>query len=88
MNYFLGRDPAWLETQLKLAQADLAAGKTVIGANGADIGSTKQVQENARERIKLLLQALRKADPGSPLWTDDIYPITETRAVFDGGYCG
>lgn len=78
LNYFIGRDQAWLEKELKLAQDDLAKGKTISGVNAGDSGNTKQVQESAKERIKLLLEALRKIAPDD-YTADDVARITETR---------
>jgi hypothetical protein len=84
LNYFKGRDRAWLEQQLRFAQDDLAKGKTVTGVNAGDSGNTKQVQENARERIRLLMEALHEVAPDD-YSADEVSRITETR--FAPGGC-
>ncbi len=63
INYFIGRSIQDLENDLKLAQEDLAAGKTVSDASSGDVSKRENVQGSIEKRIRLILQALTIADP-------------------------
>ena len=71
-NIFVGRSQAWLETQLKLAQADYAAGKMVTSYGEADVNVGKMEIVKIEDRIDQLLYALHLIDPGT-------YPATSIR---------
>lgn len=81
INYFFGWQRADLETALREAQGDLAAGKTTISARGGQSQVGSAVDIPPQERIRLLLQALRAVAP-------EDYPasgtssISTTRAAF------
>ena len=72
VNYFAGKSQTWLETELAKAQADLAAGKTIITASAGDVASGKMIQVDVRERIEKLLYALYLLDSTT-------YPATNLR---------
>lgn len=78
---FIGRSQAWLEDQLKLAQNDLAFGKTVTSVTAGDVSNGKQVQATAEKRIAILLAALRLRDPEKYPSVDVIRP-TEALVSF------
>lgn len=81
-NAYLGKSQQWLESQLALAQADLAAGKTVTRANSDVIGVQNELGLSTTERIRLLLAALNKLDPET-YPADQVSPATQTRAVLN-----
>ena len=80
-NPFLGWTQERLETALSKAQADLAAGKTVIRADVPGISVYNQVDTTPAERIALILRALNKLDP-TTYPSDQISRPSTTRAVF------
>lgn len=81
LNPFIGMDQPTLEAALTAAQADLAAGKTVIEAEVPGIRSRNQLDLSPIERIRLILKALNILDPITyPI--DQISPSNITRAVF------
>lgn len=63
INYFIGKDQAWLEAELAKAQADFSAGKTLVSVHAGDVSSAKQVQVDVRVRMEQLLYALYLLDP-------------------------
>jgi len=80
---FIGWSQKELETSLRSAQDDYAAGKTLSSVNGGDAGSSKLVQMNPEQRIKAILYELFLVDP-------DTYPasaqnrVTRTQVKFSG----
>lgn len=80
-NPFIGQQQSDLEAALKLAQADLMAGRATIRAKSGDIMLDSQVDTSLQERIRLILKALNLLDPATyPI--DQISMATQTRAVF------
>jgi hypothetical protein len=81
INYFIGWGQQDLESELRIAQEDLAAGKTTVQAQGGESRIGSQVQMTPQERIKMILKALNLLDP-------EAYPIASvssmntTRACF------
>lgn len=81
INYFVGWSQKDLEAELRAAQEDLAAGKSLIASRAGDVGTNSQIAESAQNRIKMLLAALNKIDPTNyPV--ADITAITSSRACF------
>lgn len=74
MNPFIGATQAQLESWLRDAQRDLAAGKTISAVNAGDAGSQKMVQMTPLDRITKLLAALSLIDPTT-------YPPADIRKV-------
>lgn len=92
INYFIGRQRDWLEEQLRIAQDDLAAGKTVTSAGAGDSQVNERVEVPIKERIEQLMLALNAFDPKK-------YPLSQIRRVtrtqvqiypnsYLGGYAG
>ena len=81
MNVFAGKSKAWLEEQLALAQAEYAAGKTVVSVGGGELSSGKVIVTSIVARIEALYIALNALDSVN-------YPLsviarrTRTKAVF------
>jgi hypothetical protein len=82
-NPFIGWSQAELESALRAAQDDFAAGKTLSSVGGGDANSTKLVQMTPEQRIRQIYQALNFLDP-------DTYPknqlsrVTRTQIQFSG----
>lgn len=89
INYFIGWDQEDLETELRAAQEDLAAGKATTEGRAGDVTSRSQMEQSCQQRIKLLLKALNALDPETyPI--DQVTAITATRVCFSetGGWSG
>jgi hypothetical protein len=69
INYFAGWSQSDLETALEAAQADLASGKSTIGAGSGLVSIRSQVELTPQRRIELILKALNAINPSQ-------YPIT------------
>ena len=81
INYFIGWSIKDLETELRAAQEDLAAGKSTIQAGSGDASVQNRVEKSIEARIEQLLIALNKQDAEKyPL--DQVSRITQTRAAF------
>lgn len=74
LNYFIGWSQADLETALRRAQEDLAAGKSIESTRAGDVGKTERHEKDIETRIELILSALSKIAP-------ELYPAAETRKV-------
>ena len=81
-NAFIGWTQADLETELRRAQEDLAAGKTISENRSGDVMKRETVEASAMTRIRQLLIALNKLDPVS-YPASSISPANRTRATFD-----
>jgi hypothetical protein len=81
INYFIGWTVKDLEAELRIAQEDLAAGKSVIQAGAGDASTQNRIEQSIQQRIEQLLAALNKLDPEKyPI--DQISRITQTRVGF------
>lgn len=81
INYFIGWTVKDLEAELRIAQEDLAAGKSVIQAGAGDASTQSRTEQSIQQRIEQLLAALNKLDPEKyPI--DQISRITQTRVAF------
>ncbi len=81
INYFVGWSRQELETELRAAQEDLAAGKATVSAQAGEVRNGSAVELSAQERIKLILRALHKDYP-EDYPAADVTAITSTRACF------
>lgn len=81
INYFAGWSRQELETELRAAQEDLAAGKATVSAQAGEVRNGSQVEMSAPERIKMILRALNKIAP-EDYPAADVTAITSTRAAF------
>jgi hypothetical protein len=63
MDYFIGWDQTDLETELRKAQKELAAGKTITGTGAGDTNTNKAVQIEILARIEMILAKLSLLDP-------------------------
>ncbi len=80
MNPFIGWTQTQLETALRDAQDDLAAGKTITGAGAGDTRFDNQVSLDPQKRIELLLRALNLLDPVT-YPASQITRVTRTKLV-------
>lgn len=83
LNPFIGWNQQDLEAELRRAQEDLAAGKTITQNRSGDVGKVEQVEASALTRIRQLLLALNKLDPVT-YPANQITPSNRTKAAFDG----
>lgn len=74
INYFIGWSVDELRTELRAAQEDLAAGKSITRSGAGEASFENQVEKSIESRIQLLLQALNKLDPAT-------YPIDQVTAI-------
>lgn len=80
-NPFLGWSQTELETELVLAQTDLAQGKTTTQAGDGNVMVKSQISARPETRIRLIYLALNKIVPGTyPI--ADITPITTAKVTF------
>jgi len=63
LNLFIGWDREDLETELRAAQEDLAAGKATVRMASADVGVWSETENSLTSRIEMLLQALSRIAP-------------------------
>jgi hypothetical protein len=82
LNPFIGWNQQDLEAELRRAQEDLAAGKTITQNRSGDVGKVEQVEASALTRIRQLLIALNKLDP-TTYPADQISPVNRTKVTFD-----
>jgi hypothetical protein len=80
-NPFMGRSLETLQADLKAAQDDLAAGKTIQSSGVGETRKTEHIDTNPRERIRAILFALNKLD-GVKYPLCQISPDRETRVTF------
>lgn len=81
-NAFIGWSRQDLETELRRAQEDHAAGKTIVSSNSGDVGKTEALSSSPVQRIRQLLIALNRLAPDDYPFAD-VSPTNRTRAVFD-----
>lgn len=82
MNLYIGWNQADLESELRRAQEDLAAGKSIIQNQSGDVRKVEQHEATALTRIRQILRALNRLDPiAYP--ADQISPNNRTKATFD-----
>jgi len=74
INYFIGWEQEDLERELRAAQEDLAAGKSMIQSSAGDAEGRFMREASITERIKALLKALNVVDPAT-------YPIDQISAI-------
>jgi dihydropteroate synthase len=80
-NPFIGRSLPDLECDLKAAQDDLAAGKTIISSGVGETRKGEKIDVSPTERIRRILVALHRIDPKKyPVC--DISPDRQTRVSF------
>ena len=84
INYFVGWDQQDLETELRAAQEELAAGKATIETGSADVRVRSQVENSLTSRIEMLLQALNRLDPEA-YPADQISRTSGFKCVISGG---
>ena len=70
INFFIGWTLEDLETELRAAQEDLAAGKSTISAGAGDASQQSKTDMAPADRVKMILRALNKLDP-------ETYPIAD-----------
>lgn len=63
LNYFAGWSVQELETELRRAQADLAAGSSLIHSGTGEVNAQSKIEKSPDERVALLLRALSRLDP-------------------------
>jgi hypothetical protein len=63
VRYFKGRTQAWLESELRSAQEELAAGRVTTSVSAGDTETEETIEVNVKERIELLLEELNRLDP-------------------------
>lgn len=81
INYFIGWSQSQLETELRAAQEDMAAGKQIVQSGAGDASMQNRIEKSVEQRIQLLLKSLNALDPDTyPI--SDVTAITTTRAVF------
>ena len=81
-NPFIGWTQTDLETELRRAQEDYAAGKTINSNRSGDVAKTEQIEASALTRIRQILLALNALDPVAyPI--EKIAPANRTKATFD-----
>lgn len=81
LNPFINWNQQDLETELRRAQEDYAAGKTIVQNRSGDVGKVEQSEASAIARIKQILLALNKLDPVTyPL--EQISSVSRTKAIF------
>ena len=74
INYFIGWDVKDLEDALRIAQEDLAAGKSIIQSGAGDANMQNRVEKSIECRIEMILRALNLKDA-------EKYPVTEISRV-------
>jgi len=82
LNPFLGWNQQDLETELRRAQEDHAAGKTITENRSGDVSKREQIESSALNRIRQILRALNAIDP-TTYPADQISPANRTKATFD-----
>lgn len=84
INHFVGWTREELETALRRAQEDLAAGKSIESSRAGDIGKTEHHEKSIDERIEMILAALHKIAP--EVYTpENTRKVTRTKANFWAG---
>lgn len=81
MNPFIGRSFEQLECDLRAAQDDLAAGKTIESSGVGETRKKERFDSSPRERIRNILNVLSKLDPAK-YPPGCASPDRQTRAVF------
>ncbi len=84
-NRYIGWSQADLETALRAAQVDDAAGKSTTGAGDGNVMVKNSIDISPGTRIYLILKALNRIAPLT-YPPQDITPITTARVVF-GAVC-
>lgn len=80
-NYFIGWTEKDLQAALRLAQEDLAAGKTTSHASASGVAKESTVQMSPGARIQMIGRALNRIDPVRyPL--DQVTEISEVQVAF------
>lgn len=74
INYFIGWTREDLEEELRIAQEDLAGGKSTTRAGAGDANTESRVEKSIESRIQALLKALNLIDPVT-------YPIGQVTAI-------
>lgn len=74
INYFIGWSVAELEAELRLAQEDLAAGKSITNSGAGDASMASRIDKSSEARIEMILKALNALDP-------EKYPIAQTARI-------
>jgi hypothetical protein len=83
-NPFIGWSQADLESELELAQTDLAQGKTTTQAGDGNVMVKSQISARPEVRVEIILRALNRIAPTLyPI--GDITRITTARVVFGDG---
>jgi|APGre2960657404_1045060.scaffolds.fasta_scaffold03325_4 hypothetical protein len=85
LNLYIGWEKHELQAELRRAQEDLAAGKTIVDTNTGDVSKGEQVEASAITRIRQILRALNALDPAN-YPADQITPRNRTKATFDFSY--
>lgn len=81
INYFIGQNQTWLETELVKCQEDIAAGKTLIQWGAGDSSGIRKVQLSPQVRFQQLYYALSLLDPVT-YPPEATAPNSRTRVVF------
>jgi hypothetical protein len=81
LNLFIGWSQQDLETELRRAQEDIAAGKTITQNRSGEVGKVETVEASATARVRQILTALNKLDPAT-YPADQITPRNRMKAAF------
>jgi hypothetical protein len=81
INYFIGWSVQELEAELRLAQEDLAAGKSITNSGAGDASMASRIDKSSEARIEMILKALHRLCPEKYPATE-IARLTETKAAF------
>jgi len=81
IDYLIGQTKAQLETELRLAQAELLAGKTVTSSAAGDLAFSHRVEQQITQRIEMILRKLSLLDPVN-YPGESVTPIDRATIVF------